>query len=339
MKHSDFAQTISIYLTEYLPGLRNVSQNTIKSYRDVIRQFLIFLQNERKIKVNKIDFNIINRDTIIDYLNWLEKSRGVSIQTRNQRLAVIHSFFKYVQIKNPDFLFVSQQIIGIPFKKHEKKQIEFLTLEQMKILLSQPNINSKKGLRDRTLIAILYDSGARVQELIDLKVSDIRLDSPPTIKLTGKGRKVRIVPIMNKTALLITEYFNKNNLFENGKQSLPVFHNKSLNKFTRPGITYILKKYYALCIESNDIYWPDNLHPHMLRHSKAIHLLESGVPLIYIRDFLGHVSVTTTEIYIRASVKIKNEAIEKMYSEVIDDTTPQWSEDKELINWLKELCE
>jgi integrase/recombinase XerD len=339
MKQTDFAKTLTRFLSDYLPNQRNVSTNTIKSYRDTFKQMLIFYKLEKQIKPEHLTFKFIKAESIKAFLLWLEKTRNVSINTRNQRLAAVHSFFRYVQTKNPENMFECQRILGIPFKKRQKKTIEFLSLECLKSILNQPDTSTKNGRRDLALIATLYDTGARVQELIDLRVRDIRLSEPATITLTGKGNKRRSVPIMNKTQNLIEAYMKENALLDNGKQDHPLFYNNKRHPFTRPGITYILEKHFKLAKKKDiEILFPEKIHPHMIRHTKAMHLLESGVNLIYIRDFLGHVNVTTTDIYLRANSEIKRKALEEAYIEVVTQDMPVWYEDTDLLNWLEDFC-
>ena len=268
-----------------------------------------------------------------------EASRTVRISTRNQRLAAIHSFFRYAQTENPEILFESQKIIGIPFKKKQQQTILHLSMDQMAYLLEQPDTSTKRGRRDLALLVVLYDTGARVQELIDLKACEVRLTQPATITLTGKGNKKRNVPIMVKTRSLLEGYMTENHLLESGRQQSPLFHNSRYQAFTRPGITYILDKYFkrAKLSHINEIF-PDKLHPHMLRHSKALHLLESGVNLIYIRDLLGHVSVTTTEIYLKFDTELKRKVLEAAYPQVMTRDAPAWEENTDIIQWLHDLC-
>jgi site-specific recombinase XerD len=339
MKQTDFARTLTRYLSEYLPSQRNFSANTIKSYRDTFKQLLIYMDTECKTKPEHLTFSRIHAETIKDFLFWIENTRGVRINTRNQRLAAIHSFYRYVQSEHPEILFECQKILGIPFKKRQKATIKHLTQENLQLLLEQPDITTKKGRRDLVIMATLYDTGARVQELIDLKTSDIRLTKPATITLTGKGNKKRCVPIMEKTCRLLEMYMNEHHLLENGKQNYPLFYNSRGNPFTRPGITYILEKYFNLAKESNaGTVFPESIHPHMLRHTKALHLLEAGVNLIYIRDLLGHVNVTTTEVYLRADTEIKRKALESMYIDVVSQDIPLWNEDTNLLSWLQDFC-
>jgi site-specific recombinase XerD len=339
MKQTDFAKTLTRYLTDFLPGQRNVSANTIKSYCDTFKQYLMFMQEEQQIRPEKISFVFVNTLSIKNFLQWLETSKKVSISTRNQRLAAIHSFIRYAQTENPEILFESQKILGIPFKKKQQQTIPHLSKDQIAYLLEQPDISTKRGRRDLALMAVLYDAGARVQELIDLKVCEVRLAQPATITLTGKGNKKRNVPIMAKTLSLLEGYMAENHLLENGRQQSPLFHNSRYQAFTRPGITYILDKYFKQAKLSHiDEVFPDRLHPHMLRHSKALHLLESGVNLIYIRDLLGHVSVTTTEIYLKYDTELKRKVLEAAYPQVSSQEAPSWEENTGILQWLHDLC-
>src|SRR5690625_1257364 len=191
MKQTDFARTLTRFLSDYLPSQRNVSSNTIKSYRDTFKQVLMFFGTELNIKPEYLTFEVINAEKIKDFLVWLENTRNVTINTRNQRLAAIHSFFRYAQSEHPENILECQRILGIPFKKGRKKTIEFLSQECLKLILEQPDTNKNKGRRDLTLMITLYDTGARVQELIDLKIRDVRLTKPATITLSGKGNKSR----------------------------------------------------------------------------------------------------------------------------------------------------
>ena len=339
MKQTDFAKTLARYLTDFLPGQRNVSPNTIKSYRDTFKQYLMFMQEDQRIKPERISFASVTKLTIKDFLHWLETSKNVSISTRNQRLAAIHSFFRYAQTENPEILFESQKILGIPFKKKQQQTIAHLSMDQLAYLFEQPDTSTKRGRRDLALMVVLYDAGARVQELIDLKVCEVRLAQPATITLTGKGNKKRNIPIMAKTRSILENYMAENHLLENGRQQSPLFYNSRYQAFTRPGITYILDKYFKQAkLRHLDEVFPKKLHPHMLRHSKALHLLESGVNLIYIRDLLGHVSVTTTEIYLKFDTELKRKALEAAYPQISSQDAPAWEENTDILQWLQDLC-
>lgn len=339
MKQTDFARVLTRFLSNYLPSQRNVSTNTIKSYRDTFKQVLMYFNLELDIKPEFLTLDKIKTENIRGFLLWIERTRNVSVNTRNQRLAAIHSFYRYTQSEHPELLLECQKILGIPFKKKEIKLVEFLSHDCLKCILEQPDTNRKVGRRDLTIIATLYDTGARVQELIDLKTRDVRLTKPSTITLTGKGKKRRNVPIMGKTRELLEGYMNENKLLANGKQDHPLFYNSNRQPFTRPGIAYILDKYLKKAKQTDsDFLLPDRLNPHLMRHTKAMHLLEAGVNLIYIRDLLGHVHVTTTEVYLRANTEMKRKVLESAYIEVVTQDIPVWDEDSTLLGWLQDFC-
>jgi site-specific recombinase XerD len=180
---------------------------------------------------------------------------------------------------------------------------------------------------------VLYDTGARVQELADLTVRDVRLDPPPIITLTGKGRKSRQVPLMSNTESLLKQYMAETHLLQNGTQDYPLFFNNQRCKLTPKGISFILNKYVSRARIVSSII-PEKITPHSFRHTKAMHLLQAGVSLIYIRDILGHVDISTTEIYTRTDTELKRKALEKAYPDMISTQLPHWTKDEDLLTWL-----
>ena len=191
-KPTDFAVCITEYFTKHLAGVRNLSSNTIKSYRDTFCLLLLFLNEEMKLRPEKVTLSTITDETIKNFLEWLEAHRGNSASTRNLRLAAIHAFYRYVLMQHPEMLLSVQRILAIPQKAKTRKPVNYLPENTLKDLLARPDQSNKYGIRDTALLCLLYDSGARVQELIDLSLSDIRLDTLATVRLLGKGRKVRI---------------------------------------------------------------------------------------------------------------------------------------------------
>jgi site-specific recombinase XerD len=336
MKPTDFARYLTDFLTVYLSGQKNASKNTILSYRDTFKLLLKYCRDIESIKPEHITLEILSSNLVSDFLNWLEKERKCSISTRNQRLAAIHSFFRYVQGEMPSEIYHFQKVMAIPIKKTEKPIVEHLTPDAIKLLLKQPDKSSAKGRRDLTLMSVLYDTGARVQELIDIKVCDVILDTPAVIILNGKGRKVRRVPILKNTVTLLQTYISDNNLNVQWKNQYPLFMNNSHKKLTKEGVAYIIAKYVETARKQSTIV-PQKVKPHMFRHSKAMHLLQAGVNLIYIRDFLGHVDIRTTEIYARADTETKRKAIENVYPDIIESNLPEWNRDPELLSWLSNL--
>jgi integrase/recombinase XerD len=336
MKPTDFAKHLTEFLSVYLPSQKNVSKNTIHSYRDTFKLLIKFCQEMNSIPAERITLDVLSDKLLTGFLEWLETERKCSVSTRNQRLAAIHSFFRYVQAEEPSGLFHFQKVIAIPSKKAKKTVVEHLTPEAMKLLLEQPDRSCLKGRRDLTLMSVLYDTGARVQELIDIKVGDVILDKPTVIVLTGKGNKTRRVPLMKNTVSLLDRYILENKLDKPWKNEYPLFTNNQRNKLTKEGVAYIISKYVAIARNTSTLV-PLKVKPHMFRHSKAMHLLQAGVNLIYIRDFLGHVDLKTTEIYARADTETKRKAIENAYPDLIDSNLPDWSKDQALLSWLSEL--
>jgi site-specific recombinase XerD len=336
MKPTDFAKALSHYLGIYLPGQRNVSPNTIKSYRDTFKLLLLYCKQECSISAERLSLEHIDKSRVLGFLDWLETDRENGVSTRNQRLACIHGFYRYMQLEDPVGLLSYQHILSIPMKKVQAPTINHLTPEALKLILAQPDTLTPHGRRDLTLLSVLFDSGARVQELVDLKVGDVRLDQPPILTLTGKGRKKRQVPILSNTEKLLNRYMIEASLLQDGKSDYPLFFNPQQRKMTRAGVSYILNKYVSQARTKSSII-PSNITPHVIRHTKAMLLLQSGVNLIYIRDFLGHADITTTEIYARADTEMKRKALEKAYPEIVDSNLPQWNKDEALMSWLTSL--
>lgn len=333
MVPTDFAKLLTGFLTGYLPHERGMSTNTLKAYKDTFI-LLISYMAANGIKAENLSLAQINRDNIIGFLDWLQYERGAGNSTRNARLAAIRSFYLYVQYETPERLYETQRILSIRAKRTEKPTIEYLTVEGITLLLRQPDVNTHRGLRDVALLSLMYDTGARVQEIIDLTPGCLRFDSPFTIRITGKGNKTRIVPLQEEQVRLLQKYMEANKLDKAQAHPEPLFFNSRKEKLTRAGVSHILLKYAALARKQNDRLIP-KISCHSIRHSKAMHLLQAGVNLVYIRDFLGHVSIQTTEVYARADSKQKRQALEKAYVEVKPDVNPYWLENKNLLGWLK----
>jgi len=335
MKPTDFSKYLTDYLTRYLSHERGCSSNTIIAYRDTFILFITFMHQVRNIKAEKLFMKSITKASVVEFLDWLQSERKCGDSTRNLRLAALHSFFKYVQYQNPDNLYEYQDIMSIKVKIARKKALNYLTVDGIKLLLEQPDITTKRGRRDLALLSLMYDTGARVQEMIDLTPSAIYIDKPYTIQITGKGNKTRIVPLLEEQVNILRNYLTEFDLLKHHTRPYPLFFNSRQEKFTRAGITHILLKYAGKARENNPKLIPEKLSCHSIRCSKAMHLLQAGVNLVYIRDILGHVSVQTTEIYARADSKLKREAIEKAYVDVAPKEEPFWENNENLLSWLK----
>lgn len=335
MRTTDLAKYLTSFLTIELASVRNVSPNTILSYRDTFKQLLSFMETHNGIRPERLMIKDLTKEAVITFLENIESVRGNSISTRNQRLAAIHALFRYLQTQEPGTIFQCQQVLSIPFKKQPGKTVRYLTEEEMSRLLSAPDQNSRKGRRDLAILCLLYDSGARVQELADLRVKDVRLSAPAQVTLTGKGRKIRVVPLMKKTAAILENYLKENSLDQAGIEEQPLFRNPRGEKLTRQGITYILRKYTEEC-------HLEGMSPHKIRHSKAMHLTEADINPFFIRDFLGHADIKTTGIYAKSSLKMKKAALDKLNDSKQNPMPGQhynksWNADQDLMEWLNNL--
>ena len=292
-----------------------------------------YCREVEKIQERQLDFLSLTDDLVIRFLQWIEDERGCSISTRNQRLFALHSFFRYAQGQLPQYYMNFSKILNISKKKAPKPSIGYIELDNMEKILSGPNLDKKSGRRDAALLSLMYDTGARVSEIVSLSVRDIRLDNPAKVHLLGKGSKFRDVPILPETKSLLHSYMRENNLLAPGKQDAPLFFNHSGGKLTRAGVTYIVKKYTEEFTAVNNA----AISPHILRHTKAMHLLQAGVNIVYIRDLLGHSDITTTEVYARADLKMKQSALEKVRS-IAPAETPSWQQNPDLLVWLENFA-
>ncbi len=338
--NTDFAKYLTKFLSGYLPFERNMSPNTITSYRDTFVLFIHYMRDVKQIKVERLFLKDITKGVVIDFLSWIRDKRGCSNSTNNNRLAAIHSFIQYLQYEDIANLEEWQKILSIKIMKAETKIMNYLSIEGMEALLAQPDTETYTGRRDLAMLALMYDTGARVQELIDLTPESVRIDKTPhSIRLIGKGRKSRIVPLMCEQVDILKSYMEENNLLESSMQKHPLFFNSRGEKLTRSGVAYILKKYVDEVHLKKPELIPKAISCHSLRHTKAMHLLQAGVNLVYIRDLLGHVSIQTTEIYARANSKQKQDALEKAYIDLVPENAKnrEWERNKDLLLWLKGL--
>lgn len=340
MTTTDFARHLSRFLSEYLPHERNVSQNTIASYRDTFIQYIDYMRDVKGVDVEKLHLRDMTRNSVCEFLRWLLEVRQCSAATRNYRLAAIHSFCKYLQYNAIDMMEEWQNILSVKAVKTKGTTLCYLTKEGIKLVLAQPDTKTWRGRRDLALLSLMYDTGARVSEMSDLVVDSVRISSEPyTIRIVGKGRKSRIVPLVKEQVAILAEYMDENHLHDSNKSAMPLFYNNRHEKLTREGITYVFLKYADMARKLNPELIPERISCHSIRHSRAMHLLQAGVNLVYIRDILGHVSIQTTDIYARADSKAKREALEKAYENLVGDqaTDKSWEKNKNLRDWLKSL--
>jgi site-specific recombinase XerD len=294
-----FAKRLQEFLYDFAPESIGASPNTLSSYCSSFRQYLSFREQNDKISADRLELSDFTADSVDAFLNWVERDCGCKTVTRNHRLASIHSFCCFLIRKEPRYISQLQQIIAIRPKKHASKTyVDYLTIEETSAIIKAINQTTPAAKRDAVLISLMYDSAARVQEIADLTVGDVKLLSKDTslVYLTGKGAKTRNVPLSTPTYELLTNYLKETGL-HSSKAATPVFANMRGEKLTRHGISYILKKYVLLAAPHCKSLAKKTVSPHTLRHSKSMHLLHAGIDLIKIRDMLGHASISTTEIY------------------------------------------
>lgn len=322
--NKDFSYYLSKFLKDYLIVERNFSNNTVKSYKKSFQIFVDYLVNIVGIKIHNINFETITREIIIDFLNYLEYEKHNSIKTRNQRLKAIKSFYNYCSLQEIDNIVNIKKVLTLKFKKEPKSIVEHLSEDELKKLFDAIDASTKIGRRDLVLLSLTYDTGARASEIINLKYEDINLESKYII-LLGKGNKKRIVPIMEDTKLLLIKYFNEFNI----KYNDYIFNNK--------GTKYSKNLLPKVCTKYSSFLFNKKLHPHLFRHSRAVHLLNHGVSLLYIKELLGHESIITTEIYAKVIEKTKFKAIEQATPAYKNDNLPDWNDDKDLLGQLLNL--
>ena len=336
---TDMAMLLKDFFETYLPKERGVSNHTIRSYSATFQSLYAFFKDNKGIRANKLFVKDLSRRSINDYLNWLEMEKGNKVPTRNSRLASVKAFCHYAQYKDFKNLARWQDILSIKSKKADMPYMSFLTQEGMKTLLSEVPTDTIQGRRHLAILAFLYDTGARANELISFSAHNLNLTKPYHVILSGKGRKKRIVPIHEKLVLILKAYMKDANIELNNISKQPLFVNAYGRKLTSAGLTHIIMMYADKVRENFPALMPKRLSPHSFRHSKATHLLQAGMNIIYVRDFLGHSSVKTTETYVRMDSEQKRKALEAAAADIVpqSQTIEVWNDDEKLLNWLKGL--
>jgi len=332
-----FQEAVTYFLGRHLPSL-GVSRNTILAYRDTLKIMLRYASTVQGISPSKMSMSKFTVTFVTGFLDWLCSEKKCSSRTRNQRLACIHSLCRYIELESPETLSEVSRILTVRNKRETHRLVPYLSEHEMKLMLASPRTSTKIGRRDLALMTLLYDSGARVQELADIRIKDIRLESPALVVLHGKGDKYREVPLMHGTCDILRRYLVERAHDVSGTTpDAYLFTSQRGDKVTRWGVTHVIRKYETELRKKGTMKLRFPVTPHVFRHTKAMHALKAGVPLIYIRDLLGHCSVSTTEIYARADVEAKRKALEKVFVDIDEQKIPDWHEDKSLMNWLENL--
>ncbi len=330
--------TLSTLITDFfmthLAKERNVSGHTVMAYRDTLKMLLCFAAQFLRRTVDHLSFEHLSAEVILEFLNHLENARRNTVRTRNARLAAVHSFFRYVLGREPALASLCQRVLTIPFKKSTQQALGYLSEEEMRNLLSHVDRNVLHGERDYLLLALLYDTGARVHEALNLRPTDFRLESPAFVRISGKGRRERLCPLLPQTARLVSRFITEQG--RHLEDSNPLFMNRSGQKLSRHGVRYLLKKYLAIAQQKMPYMGRHGISPHTLRHTKAMHLLQSGLPLITIKDILGHADIKSTEVYVQADLEMKQKALE-LVGTPSKVRKPKASISPDLLEWLESL--
>lgn len=339
MSSASFHGCVTAFFTRYLTIERGVSPNTMRSYAKAFSSLIDYLLAAKKIKSHNICLNSIVRVNIIGCLDWLQQEHSMADTSRNQRLAAFKSFARYMQYVDVTRLAQWQEILSIKQKRTSTTIVKHLPISDIKLLLNQIPFSTWDGRRDLVMLTLLYETGARAQEIADLIPSCLRLENPAYVILTGKGNKSRMVPLQPNVVNLLKKYLDSLNVSTDKQREVPLFTNKMGGSLSTCGITYILQKYATIAAAKGASSISPKITPHCLRHSRAMHWLQNDINLVYIRDLLGHVSIKTTEVYARADSQKKREAIERAYSPVVPQNIElgSWEKDSELKSWLKSL--
>ena len=322
------------YFTDHLPRLRGASPHTIHSYRDSIVLLLRFLAAKAERPSRNSIWSISIRPGILAFLSYLEKERKNGVPTRNVRLSAIHAFFHFVASRNPEHLELAQRILGIPFKRARQRVIDYLEYEEIESILQAIDRTTTQGARDYALLATMFNTGARVQEIADLRVRDLQLNKPFQVRLFGKGRKERYCPIWPQTASVLRAFCKPRD--PESQPEAHVFLNHRGAPLSRFGIRHILGKCLHRVRDDVPNLRKKRLHPHSMRHSTAVALLKSGVDLSTISHLLGHASPTTTSRYAKVDLEMKRKAIARVKPIPRRSRTP-WSKDSTILDWLESL--
>lgn len=328
------ASCLRDYFADHLPRLRGMSPHTIHSYRDSLVLLLRFVASDRKVEICGLDLDDIQPDRVLAFLVHLEKDRNNSVTTRNVRLAAIHAFFRYVGAHHPDHIERAQRILGLPFKRADQRVIEYLDRTEIEAVLARVDRSIPGGRRDYALLTTMFNTGARVQEVIDLRASDLQLTRPYQLRLFGKGRKERYCPLWPQTAQVLLTFCEERRI--DLRSDARVFLNHRGRPLTRFGIRYILAKHVDRARADVLTLGRKRLHPHSMRHSTAVALLKSGVDLSTISQWLGHASPTTTNRYATIDLDMKRDAINRV-KPVAGSRKAAWRTNETVLEWLESL--
>jgi len=334
------ARAVRRFFEEYLPGMRGMSAHTIHSYRDTLVLFLRFTATETRRGIERLDLVDVAADHVLAFLTHLEKVRQNGIATRNARLAALHTFARFLCNERPEYLAPLQAVLAIPFKRGAREQpVEYFESDEMAAFLAGIDRRTKRGTRDYALFALLFNTGARVQEVLNLRRADVRLDRPFQVRLVGKGNRMRLCPIWPGTAQLLRAHIDRQRVDDGNPNATPLFTNQRGGPLTRFGVRYLLRRYLASGTAITPALRAKRLHPHSLRHTTAIHLLKAGVDFATISQWLGHASLNTTMRYARADIDVNRAALSQVFPDALAPPNAGHvrGDTPDLAGWLRRL--
>lgn len=329
------------FFEEFLPGQRGLSPNTVRSYRDAVVLLLQFLSRDTQRPVERLEIADLSAEQVLRFLDALETERGNGIATRNARLGAIHVFARFLAYRLPQHLGILQRVIGLPFKRGGRElPIEYLQRDEIEALLQSIDRSSALGRRDYALFALMFNTGARVQEVLDLRCCDVRLEAPPQVRLHGKGSKVRLCPLWPAMVKVLRAFIDESAAMDGGPADARLFVNARGGPLTRFGVRYLLRRYVASAAQATPSLQDRAIHPHSIRHSTAMALLKSGVDFATISQWLGHSGLNTTMRYARADMDLKRQAISQVFPDAL--TPPPnaghfRSTGRDLLGWLRRM--
>jgi len=332
------ARALRGFFLEHLPGVRGVSPHTIRSYRDSLALLLRFLARRNDREVVKLELDDLDPDSVLEFLEHLEQERHNCVATRNNRLAAVHAFARYVATRHPEYLELCQRLLAVPCKRARQPSVEYLEMEELCALLQAPDRRTADGRRDHTLLLTLFNTGARVQELLEIRPRDLQLVRPFQVRLYGKGRKERICPLWPQTVEVLQALVAETGLHETSSERF--FRNRRGRPLTRFGVRYLVDKYARQAEAVAPTLARKRVHPHTLRHTTAVHLLQAGVDLVSISHWLGHASIETTNRYAVIDLEAKRAAIARADPGAIlavDPALLAWRSDASILEWLESL--
>jgi site-specific recombinase XerD len=303
--HSTFSELLQAYFTQRLMNECNASPHTIANYRDTFRLLIAFAHEQLRKAPTALTMQELDAAFVCRFLDHLERDRRITARSRNVRLAAIHSFFNYVALQEPALGALAQRVLAIKSKRYAKKPVDFLTRAEAEALLSAPNQETWSGRRDRALLLIALQTGMRVSELISLRCQDVTLDTGANARCIGKGRKARCIPLRKETVAALRVWLRE----RNGQSADALFPNARGKALSRDGVQYLVAKHVALARQRCPTLTSKRVSPHVLRHSTAMDLLQHGVDRSVIALWLGHESMETTQIYLQASLELKERAL------------------------------